>query len=194
MSDFTNEGFPKIGSEIDRSILRSKRTLEYYLPKTGIDTVGVQRVASIGCGMFFEARGLKEAFPNAQILGVDKDEELYGAVPTTRIVPEGVEMIFTELTGESSVLKKGQYDFIIARNPDIHRGSNWGEILKLCKASLKPGGFLMITLLTSDESKKAENLMKDFELLIKEENHALTVAEKREDLDDSYVIIVRNNS
>ncbi|MBN1964951.1 MAG: hypothetical protein JW910_09905 [Anaerolineae bacterium] len=108
------------------------------------DPAGVRRVLNLGCGAFPEANLLRQCFPAAQLLGIDRDHRALRAVP-------GVAL----LVGEGERLPFGdevRFELVLVRHPDVDRDSvAWGRVGAAVPARLVGNGRVLVSCYAAHE-------------------------------------------
>lgn len=159
--------------------------LSGYSSRLELDLNSVEVVASVGSGMFFEAKALKKHFPNARITGYEQDNRLTNTGMNIWR-PDDVNVVSGSV-GDSLIPENSQ-DFIIVRNPDVHKG--WKKAFDECKKALRDGGYLMVTNYIEREQEEALADLHGLETVIREENPYRLKTDDRVSY-DNYVLILK---
>lgn len=169
-----------------------ERTLRRVFEGTQIDPASVRKVASLGCGTFMEARGLRKFFLGAEIEGIDRDGLSFSTIRSKKIIPADVNLRNGDLT-DRALLGNGQYDVLVVRNPDVYRKSNWKQVFSNMAASLKDGGIVVVTGMTDVETEQSRGLMEGvgMSILIDEPNANAIPDEMKVPARDSYLVVGR---
>lgn len=164
--------------------------LKEYLPVTGVDPQKVKRVASIGCGTFYEAALLTEKFTNAQVIGYERDPFYIGAAKKIPSFPQGVEIKEVDLAGDDTDLD-GVFEVLIIRNPDIHRTENWKKVIGKCIRKLDPKGVIILTNNDQPEGKATLPLLVGLDIKVSEPNKNDWPEDAIMKTTDNYVIVAQ---
>ena len=143
--------------------------LENNLSLTTIDPLKVERVASIGCGTFFEASSLANSFPNAEVVGIDREGGVLRQARKFPTFPKGVIMMELDLSKPDTQLQ-GKFDVLVLRNPDIHRIDNWRQIMEKCRESMAKEGLIIVSNHTQEENEQTLPLLDGLDIKVNKAN------------------------
>lgn len=192
MSENSNSGTEKpILTPIWESVSQHyDEILTEYLPSTGIDPEKVKRVASIGCGTFFEAGVLTKRFPNAEVIGYEKDPNMVASVSKFPTFPKGVTVKEMDLVADDKDLD-GEYDVLVLRNPDIARIQEWKKIISKCINKLTSRGVLITTNYEDFEGQDILPMLQGLEIRVNEHNKNPWADNAIMKTTDNYVIVAQ---
>ncbi len=114
----------------------------------------VQKVLDVGTGPGHFIKILKDVFPNAQISGVDPDGEALEVAAR-----EYPEVNFREMTGERLEFEDNLFD-VAGISMALHHLSDIQRTLKEMKRVVKPGGWIVVNELFSDDLNPAQEVHK----------------------------------
>lgn len=147
----TDERFQRVdnyrseeGLAVRQGLYQYKRP-DYDLPGVVIANIHADpvRVLDVGCGNGRYTGRLREAFPAAEVIGVDLAEGILASVPEPTVVADVADLPFED----------GSADVVLAMHmlyhvPDI------GAALDELRRVLAPGGVLFVSTLASDDKRE----------------------------------------
>lgn len=136
--------------------------LDYLPVQTGQPTVAI-----LGAGVAVEVQSLHDYFTTHQrlaprIIAFDVDKGV--RILTEEIARlSGVEVDYrTADASDRSTFDGKQYDIIIIRKPDVHKGQeNWRRIIQNALRHLKPNGCILVTTSEHEAYKFVSGELKD---------------------------------
>lgn len=130
-----------------RQGLYDYKTPEYDLPGIVIAhlTGSPQRVLDIGCGNGRYTRRLREAFPGAEVIGVDLAEGILATVPEPTVAADIIDLPFAD----------GSADVVLAMHMLYHVPDIPAALDELQRV-LAPGGVLFVSTIASDDKHEYE--------------------------------------
>jgi 2-polyprenyl-3-methyl-5-hydroxy-6-metoxy-1,4-benzoquinol methylase len=99
------------------------------------------RVADVGCGQGFSTVAMAQAFPRADVEGIDADE---GSIRDARrhAAEAGVEVDFV-VADATAIAERGPYELVLVLEA-LHDLAQPVEVLAAIRASLAPGGVALV--------------------------------------------------
>jgi hypothetical protein len=115
-------------------------------------TADVERVLSVGCGLFPCAGVLRRLFPKAVLFGIDRDwSVLRKADGSVIIAADGAAIPFARWLC---------FDLILIRHPDVDRHpAGWRQVCTALPGWLSDRGRLLLTCYTAHELAAREALL-----------------------------------
>lgn len=151
----------------------------YFYNKT------INKVLDVGTGTGNFLEVLKDAFPNAEITGVDPSEE--SIEEAKKNFPE---IIFENRTAEDLLFADDSFD-VVSLSMALHHLTKVKTGLKELKRVVKPGGWIIINELFSDNLNPAQEVHKMFHHLRSQIDRLTGVSHRETFRKDEILQIVR---
>ncbi|GAA2146170.1 class I SAM-dependent methyltransferase [Glycomyces algeriensis] len=135
-----------------RQGLYAYKTPDYDLPGVVVSRVSGEpgRVLDVGCGNGRYTARLREAFPGAEVIGVDLASGILETVPEPTVVADVAELPFAD----------GSADVVLAMHMLYHVPDIAAALDELQRV-LAPGGTLFVSTLASDDKLEYEPLWRE---------------------------------
>jgi len=131
--------------DTDRDRLETQSYLfSNYLRANMVSVIGknIQRILDIGCGEGQLARVMRELYPGATLMGIDKDERAI-ALAKQRAEDQGLRDIEYVVGDVEQGLPEGPFDLIFSSFLLIHTRQPH-RVIQFAYEALNPGGYLWI--------------------------------------------------
>lgn len=110
----------------------------------------VRRILSVGCGDFPSAGVLRELFPSALLIGLERESTVMSnRAGVDRVIAEAARPPFKSRPGLQS---SADFDLILVRHPDVDRHpGGWGQASRCLPGYLSPRGRILLSCFTATE-------------------------------------------